>query len=90
MVQLEYNAFENACVPVVAFVVKKTKIKTSGEYIKLSEFRGSENQEPKTLEAINNPNCKYRYEVDSKEYLIGLLNAMYEELPVPKSKKKKK
>jgi len=28
-------------------------------------------------------------EVDNKEFLIGLFNAMYEELPVPKLKKKK-
>ena len=29
-------------------------------------------------------------EVDNKEYLTGLFNAMYEELPVPRSKKKNK
>lgn len=28
-------------------------------------------------------------EVDNKEFLTGLLNAMYEELPAPKIKKKK-
>ena len=28
-------------------------------------------------------------EVDSKEFLTGLFNAMYDELPVPKPKKKK-
>lgn len=28
-------------------------------------------------------------DLDSKEYLTGLFNAMYDELPVPKSKKKK-
>lgn len=28
-------------------------------------------------------------EVDNKEFLIGLFNAMYEELPAPKPKKKK-
>lgn len=28
-------------------------------------------------------------EVDSKEFLIGLFRAMYDELPAPKSKKKK-
>lgn len=27
--------------------------------------------------------------VDNKEFLTGLFNAMYEELPTPKSKKKK-
>ena len=28
-------------------------------------------------------------EVDDKEFMTGLFNAVYEELPVPKSKKKK-
>ena len=28
-------------------------------------------------------------EVDNREFLTGLFNAMYEELPAPKSKKKK-
>ena len=28
-------------------------------------------------------------EVDDKEFLIGLLNAMYDELPAPKKKKKR-
>ncbi len=28
-------------------------------------------------------------EVDNKEFLIGLFNAMYDELPAPKAKKKK-
>ena len=28
-------------------------------------------------------------EIDNKEFLTGLFNAMYEELPTPKSKKKK-
>ena len=28
-------------------------------------------------------------EVENKEYLVGLFNAMYEELPAPKPKKKK-
>lgn len=27
-------------------------------------------------------------DVDSKEFLVGLFNAMYDELPIPKSKKK--
>lgn len=28
-------------------------------------------------------------EVDSKEFLTGLFNAMYDELPAPKARKKK-
>jgi type II restriction/modification system DNA methylase subunit YeeA len=61
MVQLEYNAFESACVPVCTFTLQKTRECVSGEYIKLSEFKGSETQGPKTLEAIANPDCGYRF-----------------------------
>lgn len=61
LVQLEYNAFEAACVPVAALTMCKNSLHFSGEYVKLSEFRGADNQGPKTLEAVNNPDCGYRY-----------------------------
>lgn len=68
LVQLEYNAFEGACVPVCSFVLHKTTQSKSGEYIKLSDFKGIENQAPKTLEAINNPNCGYRYTAQQENF----------------------
>lgn len=61
LIQFEYNAFEAACVPVATYTMKRTGIHGFGEYIKLSDFRGAENQAPKVLEAIDNPNCGYRY-----------------------------
>ena len=68
MVQLEYNAFEAACVPVAALTMCKTPIHFSGEYIKLSEFRGAENQAPKTLAAVRDRNCGYRYTASQNAY----------------------
>ena len=68
LVQLEYNAFEAACVPVAALTMCKTATHFPGEYIKLSEFRGTENQEPKTLDAIKNRNCGYRYTATQDTY----------------------
>ena len=68
LVQLEYNAFEAACVPVCAFVINKTTQNRFGEYIKLSDFKGIENQEPKTLEAINNKNCGYRFTANADNF----------------------
>jgi type II restriction/modification system DNA methylase subunit YeeA len=60
LIQLEYNAFEPACVPVCAFTVGKSHVKGFvGSYIKLSDFKGHENQAPRTLEAINNPGCSW-------------------------------
>ncbi|MCI6580383.1 MAG: BREX-1 system adenine-specific DNA-methyltransferase PglX [Oscillospiraceae bacterium] len=61
IVQLEYNAFEGACVPVGTFVLQKTINLSSCECIKLSDFKGTELQSPKTLEAINDLNCNYRF-----------------------------
>ncbi|WP_294412115.1 BREX-1 system adenine-specific DNA-methyltransferase PglX [uncultured Ruminococcus sp.] len=68
LVQLEYNAFESACVPVASFTLHKSDLLTSGEYIKLSDFKGSENQEPRTLVAVNNPLCGYRYTANQKNF----------------------
>ena len=62
LIQLEYNAFEAACVPVATFILHNTSERYNGNYIKLSDFRGAENQGPKTIEAINNYNCGYYYE----------------------------
>ena len=58
LTQLEYNAFEPACIPVCTFSMENAPDPYfKGRYIKLSDFRGVENQSPKTLEAIKNPNC---------------------------------
>lgn len=62
LIQLEYNAFEAACVPVATFILHNTSQRYKGNYIKLSDFRGAENQGPKTIEAFNNHNCGYYYE----------------------------
>lgn len=68
LVQLEYNAFEAACVPVATLTMCKTTVGSKGEYIRLSEFRGSENQSIKTLEAINNPSCGYRFTASQNNF----------------------
>ena len=69
LVQLEYNAFEPACVPVCAFIVGKTHVPDfMGSYIKLSDFKGHENQAPRTLEAINNPNCSWFFNAKPDDF----------------------
>lgn len=60
LIELEYNSFPEACVPVCTFTIRNIKISTSGEYIKLSDFPGANIQETKVLEAIKN-NVEYRY-----------------------------
>ena len=56
LVQLEYNAFEPACIPVATFTLCNQHLSHyKGSFIKLSEFRGHQNQAPRTLEAIREP-----------------------------------
>ncbi|MBY6930670.1 BREX-1 system adenine-specific DNA-methyltransferase PglX [Clostridium botulinum] len=61
LIELEYNAFPEACVPVCTFTIRNYNVDLSGEYIKLTDFTGSKNQPIKTLEAIKDPTLKYRY-----------------------------
>ena len=68
LVQFEYNSFEAACVPVGIYVFKNSKDKTKGVFIKLSDFTGITTQREKTIEAVNNPHCKFRYEINCEEF----------------------
>lgn len=62
LVQLEYSGFAEATVPICTFTVAKAHVDGfTGSYVRLSDFRGSENQGPKTLEAIRNPDCGWLY-----------------------------
>lgn len=68
LIQLEYSAFEDATVPICTFVLRNSFLNKKGVYIKLSDFKGSKNQPIKTLEAIKNPECGWRYQVNQKDF----------------------
>lgn len=69
LIQLEYNAFEPACIPVCAYTISKARVKDYvGSYIKLSDFKGHENQAPKTLEAIQNPSCGWFFNAKPDDF----------------------
>lgn len=68
LVQLEFNAFESACVPVAAFTFRNKKTTLPFEAIRLSEFKGINIQEVKTLEAIKNRNCGFRFTAQQREF----------------------
>ena len=60
LIQLEYNAFAPACIPVCTYIFNKYKISNyNSSYIRLTEFKGHENQAPKVLEAIKDNNCEW-------------------------------
>ncbi|MFZ1537740.1 MAG: BREX-1 system adenine-specific DNA-methyltransferase PglX [Chromatiaceae bacterium] len=69
LIQLEYNAFEPACVPVAAFLLMRRHVKNfAGKYIQLGDFKGHQSQAPKTLEAIGNPDCGWLYRASQDDF----------------------
>ena len=70
LVQLEYSGFDAATVPICTFTLRNANASDVGTYIRLSDFRGSENQGPKTLEAIEDTNADYRFTARGRHYAI--------------------
>ncbi|HHY0330690.1 TPA: BREX-1 system adenine-specific DNA-methyltransferase PglX [Vibrio cholerae] len=69
LVQLEYSGFDGATVPICTFTITKGHINNyKGSYIRLSDFKGSANQGPKTLEAINNRDCGWFFEARPDDF----------------------
>ena len=62
LIQLEYSGFAEATVPICTFTFLNTPCKGHvGCFVRLSDFRGSEVQAPRTLEAIRNLKCGWFY-----------------------------
>jgi len=69
LIQLEYNAFEPACVPVCTYLVMNEHLETlKADFIRLCDFRGHANQPLKTLEAIQAPDCGWRYTASASDF----------------------
>ncbi|MEB5477560.1 BREX-1 system adenine-specific DNA-methyltransferase PglX [Acinetobacter pollinis] len=69
LIQLEYSGFDGATVPICTFTLAKSHVNDYvGSYIRLSDFKGSENQAPKTLEAINNPQCGWFFNAKPDDF----------------------
>lgn len=68
LIQLEYSGFAEATVPICTFTFRNTNTGESGEFIRLTDFKGPENQPLKTLEAISNPGVDYRYTAHAGEF----------------------
>jgi len=72
LVQLAKGAFfKEATVDICTFVLQNSKTTSVGEYIRLENFKGDmEVQRVKTLEAVNDSNCNYRYHTDSNRFSL--------------------
>lgn len=69
LIQMEYSAFEEATVPICAFVLTNDKSKKVGQYFDLSKFVGGMNiQKEKVLDAIHHPECTYFHDFDQDNY----------------------
>jgi type II restriction/modification system DNA methylase subunit YeeA len=69
LVQLEYSGFDGATVPICTFTVQNSHLPNfKGGYVRLSDFRGSENQGPRTLEAVKNPKCGWFYRASANDF----------------------
>jgi hypothetical protein len=69
LIQLEYSGFEGATVPVCTFTIRNSMIKNGeSSFIRLSEFKGSKNQAPKTLEAIVDNSCGWFFTKNQMEF----------------------
>ena len=69
LVQLEYSGFDGATVPICTFTLQQGHVNRQRCcFIRLSDFRGSENQAPKTVEAIQNRDCEWFYEATQDDF----------------------
>lgn len=69
LIQLEYSGFKGATVPICTFTLQKGHLDSQkGSYIRLSDFRGSDIQAPRTLEAIQNRDCGWFFEAAQDEF----------------------
>ncbi len=69
LIQLEYSGFDGATVPICTFTLRNKQLANAkGSYIRLSNFKGSENQAPRTLEAIKNSKCGWFYVTDQNDF----------------------
>ena len=69
LIQLEYSGFDGATVPICTFTLQKGHVVSQkGCFIRLSDFRGADNQAPMTLEAIRNRDCGWFFEAAQDEF----------------------
>lgn len=69
LIQLEYSGFDGATVPICTYTLANSHLPNlKGSYIRLSDFRGADNQAPKTLEAIQNKECGWYYTASAFDF----------------------
>ena len=71
LTQLEYSGFSGATVPICTFTLQKGLCPGyKGGYIRLSDFVGADQQGPRALQALADPDCGWFYRADAKSFEI--------------------
>lgn len=71
LVQPEYHSFfQEAFVPICAYVVGNYRSDYKGTFINQNKFYGADKQEYVYLNAVNSNECEYKYCVSQKEFLM--------------------
>ena len=69
LVQLEYSGFDGATVPICTFTLAKSHLAGYlGSYTRLSDFRGADQQGPRTLEAVRDPKCGWSFTAKADDF----------------------
>lgn len=69
LIQLEYSGFDGATVPICTFTLAKQHAEGFiGSFIRLSDFRGADQQGPRTLEAIQNQSCGWFFKTKPDDF----------------------
>ncbi len=69
LILMEYSAYEEATVPICAFVLQNSADDSDSLCFRLSDFKGGmEVQKEKVLEAIKNPDCGFFYETQQDNF----------------------
>lgn len=69
LVQLEYSGFDGATVPICTFTIENTPLPAfKGGYIRLSDFKGHQNQANRTLEAIKKTECGWFFIASAENF----------------------
>ncbi|MBF0468017.1 MAG: BREX-1 system adenine-specific DNA-methyltransferase PglX, partial [Desulfamplus sp.] len=70
LIRPEYHAFfDSAYVPVCTFIMQSTSLLNyKASFIDLSKFYGAQLQAPKTLEAIQNPDCGWFFNASAGDF----------------------
>lgn len=68
MTQLSTHGFPNVTVPTCMWVMCGERMQVKGTYIRLEDFDRPQWQQPRTLEAVSNPDCPWRYEADAESF----------------------